>query len=102
MKQLLLVTVFLCLGLNCFAQKIRFTDTTNKWTVLKITFSEPSATGEESFGFGRDTAISGMVYHRLQNVNYPNASSVLFSPLALREDSGRIYFRLLKSITNSA
>ncbi len=79
MKQLLLLFTVLA-SLSANAQKIRFTDTTNQWTLLSLTADLTSGTIDVRFG--KDTMLAGYSYRTLNSI-------------AIREDTAdhRLYFR---------
>jgi hypothetical protein len=79
-------------SLGAVAQKIRFSDTTNKWSMLWIDAGD-FVTEESSAGYGTDTIISGQSYHRLHS----GVFGTTVGSLALREDTvaNRIYFRFI-------
>ncbi len=93
MKRSLLFGLLIVCALQSAAQKIRFTDTSNKWTYLFFT-DDPYASVERSW-YGSDTLIAGVSYRRL----HTSLRGVAGSTLAIREDTalGKLFFRYILS-----
>lgn len=80
------------------AQKVRFTDTSNRWTFVNCHYSEAgdfSYTAAETIRWGRDTVISGKHYVQ------PGVGST--APLLYREDTatGKLFFRSIQGGTDT-
>ena len=75
----------------CFGQKIRFTDTSNKWTDVLYGGLDPYSSRKETTAYSSDTIIAHQHYHRLIGLSSSPMN------LAVREDTaaGIIYCRFL-------
>ena len=86
--RILLLLLLILVSEMAEARKIRFTDTSNKWTLLYVSNSgwPYVETKVEINRFLRDTVIAGVNYRRLSTPE-----------LAVREDTvqGRLYFRFV-------
>ncbi len=92
MKKWLLLMLACCAMQPCIGQKIRFTDTGNRWEMV---VAGDFVTGTRaSAGYAGDTEIAGRGYHRLVT---NGGTAVLNDTIAVREDSiqGKIYFRFV-------
>lgn len=78
------------------AQKIRFTDTSNKWKLLDVGNDGPLIFGNPlspDARFQKDTVIAGVSYHLLSSISQFDGG------YAVREDTaaGRLYFRFMQA-----
>ncbi|MEO6833086.1 MAG: T9SS type A sorting domain-containing protein [Chitinophagaceae bacterium] len=91
MKTRYFLLIFLVLSVNVKAQKIRFTDTTNVWTMKQVAF-EPRKADVYRIEYLSDTVINNILYHQLPGPG---------STIAVREDTvkGIVYFRFMELFT---
>lgn len=94
MKRFYSLLFCLC-AIQVQAQKIRFTDTSNRWNVVDIGNDGPFIYGQPvpEIRFERDTFIKSVTYRRLTRQNLFDGG------YAVREDlaTGRLYFRFMGS-----
>lgn len=90
MKQSLVFVLLAFCGLHCAGQRIRFTDTSNKWSILYSHVDFPGSFTEDRADYASDTLINAVQYHQLSGP----------LPLAVREDTvaRKIYFRFLRAM----
>jgi len=100
MKKVILV-LLLALPLYSFAQKIRFTDSTNYWVTIASGPDCPHLT--RYYTFGTDTIIHGTIYRKLISSFMPSGIclDIDFQDLSgffLREDTltHKVYYRYLR------
>ena len=88
---LLVLVVGICTE-SLFAQKIRFTDTSNKWAMVNIDWGTLISTYPAQAHYTSDTILSGINYHHLISCD------LYCSEYAIREDTigGKLFFRYIK------
>lgn len=92
LAQVVTICILLCLcTIKSEAQRIHFTDTSNKWAML---YYDLGITAPMHTRYGVDSVISGQRYHRLVTTCFYAFPKM---DLAVREDTvnGKIYFRFI-------
>jgi len=90
MKWIALLLFAISFYTDAFAQKIRFTDTSNQWKMLHINDGNGYTTDPNQAMYEKDTVIHGTSYHNLKE-------TFTQRKILIREDTltGKLFFRYL-------